>query len=116
MKQRRSGAAQKREAEAPLPMPTLGLVAEEERFASLRALLQPVSATPVNELGEDLRRDLRGAVHESLRLLLSAFFGACDARAGELERKRAKEDSPGQQHSFLFVLLCSRLGSPSHSV
>ena len=76
----------------------------------------PRGADPVNELGEDLRRDLRGAVHESLRLLLSAFFGACDARAGELERKRAKEDSPGQQHSFLFVLLCSRLGSPSHSV
>jgi hypothetical protein len=27
-----SGAGQKQEAEEPLPMPTLGLVAEEERF------------------------------------------------------------------------------------
>jgi len=109
-----SGVGQKREAEEPLPMPTLGLVAEEERFTPLRELLQPVAGTPVNELGEDLRRDLRGAVRESLRLLLSAFFGACDARAREIERKRAHvatgEESPGKQRfsfSSLSVFFCA---------
>ena len=30
-------------------MPTLGQVAEEERFAPLRKLLEPVKDTPVNE-------------------------------------------------------------------
>ena len=109
-----SGTGQKREAEEPLPMPTLGLVAEEKDFAPLRELLQPVAGTLVNELGEDLRRDLRGAVRESLRLLLSAFFGACDARAREIERKRAHvatgEESPGKQRfsfSSLSVFFCA---------
>ena len=54
-----SGAGQKREAEEPLPPPTLGLVAEEERFAPLRELIKPVAATPVNELSEELRGVLR---------------------------------------------------------
>lgn len=96
-----SGSGQKREAEEALPVPTLGQVAEEERFAPLRGLILPVTGTPVNELGEDLRRDLREAIQESPRFLLSAFFGACDARAGEIERKRAHvasgEESPGKQ-------------------
>ena len=52
MKQGPSGVGQKREAEEPPAVPTLGLVAEEERFAPLRELIQPVRLTPVNELGE----------------------------------------------------------------
>ncbi len=107
-----SGGGQKREAEDALPVPTLGQVAEEEDFAPLRELLQPVAGRPVNELGEDLRRDLREAVQESLRFLLSAFFGACDARAGEIERKRAHvatgEESQGEQRrEHILCLFCS---------
>ena len=105
-----SGGGQKREAEEPLPMPTLGIVAEEKRFAPLRELLQPVAEAPVNELGEDLRRDLRGAVDESLHLLLSAFFGACDARAGERKRTYvgSGEESQGEQwYALLFCLSLS---------
>jgi len=109
---KQTNAGQKREAEELLlDMPTLGLVAEkDEDFAPLRGIIKPVAGRPVNELGEDLRRDLRGAVHESLRLLLSAFFGACDARAGEIERKRAHvasgEELQGERRfCFLFLLL-----------
>src|ERR1700679_2857812 len=94
-----SGAGLKREAEEPLPMPTLGLVAEEERFAPLRELLQPVAGTPVNELSEELRGVLRKRAGDDLELLLVSFFAACNARVGEIERKRAHvatgEESPG---------------------
>ena len=105
-----SGAGLKREADEPLPMPTLGLVAEEERFAPLRELLQPVAGRPVNELSEELRRVLRKKAGDDLELLLVSFFAACDARAREIERKRAHvgvgsgEESQGERCTrFFFV-------------
>ncbi len=101
-----SGVGQKREAEEPLPLPTLGLVAKEERFAPLRELLQPVAVTPVNELSEELRGVLRKKAGDDLELLLVSFFAACDARDGEADRKRAhvatREESQGEQR-LLFV-------------
>ncbi len=86
-----SSAGQKRTAEADVRVPTLGQVAEDERFEPLRALLQPVELTPVNELSKGLRAELLdGQGHKSARLRLQAFFAACDARAGEVERQRAR--------------------------
>ena len=105
-----SGTGQKREAEEPLPMPTLGLVAEEERFAPLRELLQPVAGTPVNELSEELRGVLRKRAGDDLELLLVSFFAACDARAREIERKRAHvatgEESQGESDASVFFSSC----------
>ena len=102
MKQKtKQGTGQKREAEEPLPMPTLGLVAKEEDFAPLRGLLQPVAGRPVNELSEELRGVLRKKAGDDLELLLVSFFAACAARAGEIERKRAHvatgEESQGER-------------------
>ena len=68
-----SGAGQKREAEEPLPPPTLGLVAEEERFAPLRELIKPVAATPVNELGEHTKTALRKRQETTLSFFWSRF-------------------------------------------
>ena len=106
-----SGAGQKREAEEPLPLPTLGIVAEEEDFAPLRELLQPVARRPVNELGEALRAELLDGQDKPTRLCLQAFFAACDARAGEIERKRAHvatadEPQGERRHARLFLFLC----------
>ena len=102
-KTKQASAGQKREAEEPLSLPTLGLVAEEERFAPLRELLQPVAGRPVNELSEELRRVLRKKAGDDLELLLVSFFAACDVRAREIERKRATAESQGpQQRSFHF--------------
>ena len=112
-KTKQASAGQKREAEEPLSLPTLGLVAEEERFAPLRGLLQPVAATPVNELSEELRRVLRKKAGDDLELLLVSFFAACDVRAREIERKRAHvgtgEKSPGKQRKRLFFSVCFAL-------
>ena len=113
-KTKQASAGQKREAEEPLSLPTLGLVAEEERFAPLRELLQPVAGTPVNELSEELRGVLRKRAGDDLELLLVSFFAACAARVGEIERKRAHvatgEESPGKQRfsfSSLSVFFCA---------
>jgi hypothetical protein len=96
-----SGVGQKREAEEPLPFPTLGLVAEEQDFAPLRDLLRPVAGRPVNQLGEELRAALKKRGGDDLELLLLSFFAACDALAREVETKRAhvasKEESQGKQ-------------------
>jgi hypothetical protein len=108
-----SGAGQKREAEEALSVPTLGQVAEEEDFAPLRGLIQPVARRPVNELSEELRGVLRKKAGEDLELLLVSFFAACDARAREIERKRARvgsgEKSPGKQRRerLVFFPVCS---------
>ena len=110
-----SGAGLKREAEEPLAPPTLGLVAEEERFAPLRELLQPVAGTPVNELGEELRAWLKAEAAKSGQLPVAlALIDACNARVGEIERKRAHvatgEESPGKQRfsfSSLSVFFCA---------
>ncbi len=86
-KTKQAGAGQKRHAEEPLHLPTLGLVAEEERFTPLRGLLQPVAATPVNELGEELRAWLKAEAAKSGQLPVAlALIDACAARAGEIER------------------------------
>jgi hypothetical protein len=96
-----SGTGQKREAEEPLALPTLGQVAGEERFAPLRGLILPVAGAPVNELGEHTKTALRKTSPAETALVLESFFDACDARAREIERKRAHvasgEKSPGKQ-------------------
>ena len=70
---------------AALPtMPTLGQVADEERFSLLRPLLQPVNDTPVDQLGADLRAGLVQDAGERARLM-QAFFGACDAVVRKVE-------------------------------
>ncbi len=108
-----SGTGQKREAEEPLALPTLGQVAEEERFVSLRGLLQPVALTPVNELGEHTKTALRKTSPAETALVLESFFDACDARAREIERKRAHvasgEKSPGKQRRERLVFFLSAL-------
>jgi hypothetical protein len=100
-KTKHASTRQRREAEGPLPVPTLEQVAEEEDFAPLRGLIQPVARRPVNELSEELRGVLRKKAGDDLELLLVSFFAACDARAREIERKRAHvasgEKSPGKQ-------------------
>ena len=79
----------KREADNDLsPIPTLGDVAEEARFASLRELLGPVMDTPVTELDESSKAALREA-GEAHTLLLTFFFAACGARAKAASLKRA---------------------------
>ena len=79
----------KREADDDLsPISTLGEVAEEARFASLRELLGPVVDTPVDKLGPALRSKLEQKAHEH-DLLLSSFFDECDARAAAASSKRA---------------------------
>jgi hypothetical protein len=75
----------KREAGDDLShVPTLGVVAEEARFAPLRELLEPVKGRPVTELGAELRAGLledAGELSKPTVRLMQAFFGACDARA-----------------------------------
>lgn len=107
-KQNTKLARQKREAEEPPSFPTLGLVAEDARFAPLRELLQPVAEAPVTELSEELRGLLRRKAGERLDLLLASFFAACDLRAREMERKRAHlaaGESQGEQQSMFFLFL-----------
>ncbi len=57
-------------------LPRLGKVAEEERFASPRELLQQVADTPVDQLGADLRGELMEGEDKQTRVLLGSFFGA----------------------------------------
>ena len=85
-------------------MPTLGQVAKEERFAPLRALLQQVDETPVDQLGADLRVLLLKRGGHDLELLLGSFFGACDAAADQ--RKRARSGGGGDEGEwFMFFLV-----------
>ncbi len=121
-----SGGGQKREAEEALPVPTLGQVAEEERFVSLRGLLQPVALTPVKELlsegGEGLRNWLQEEAGKVGQLPVAlAFFAACSVQTGAATLKRAHvvsgEKSPGRQRRerLLFSLFvrcfsCALLG------
>jgi hypothetical protein len=109
-----SGAGQKREAEEALSVPTLGQVAEEEDFAPLRGLIQPVARRPVNELGEALRGWLEAEATKAGQLPVAlALIDACAARAREIERKRARvgsgEESPGKQRRerLVFFPVCS---------
>ena len=92
-------------------MPTLGLVAEEKDFAPLRGLLQPVAGRPVNELGEELRAWLKAEAAKSGQLPVAlALIDACNARVGEIERKRAHvatgEESQGESDASVFFSSC----------
>ncbi len=109
-----SGAGQKRAAEEDLlvRMPTVGQVAEEERFKPLGRLVQAVKDTPVNEfvLSNNEAEENRALLKEKASdvLLWNSFVSACRVRAGEIERKRAHmasgEESPGKQRcGFSFV-------------
>jgi hypothetical protein len=111
-----SGAGQKREADEPLAPPTLGLVAEAERFEPLRTLIESVAATPVNELGDDLRAVLRKNANEAgLEVLVAAFFDACTARAGGIERKRAHVATANEAQG-VFVLCGFRGGATTKRI
>ena len=112
----------KREADEDLsPVPSLGEVAEKARFAPLHELLEPVKDAPVNELSEELRQELLEGQEKHMRLLLKAFFAACDARAEEVARKRpnvgSDESAHGEQQRFpfffsLFALMCALSSGP----
>lgn len=87
-----------------LALPTLGLVADEDDFAPLRGLLQPVAGRPVNELmserGEGLRSWLQEEAGKISQLPVAlAFFAACGVQVEAATRKRAHigsgEESPG---------------------
>jgi hypothetical protein len=102
----KANTGQKRTVEEAIPIPTLGQVAEQERFAPLKDLISSVAATPVNELGEDLRASLRKKVGEDHELLLASFFGACDALVEDTATKRAHVAHEGRLPGkyALFVL------------
>lgn len=105
-----SGAGQKRAAEEDVLVPTLGQVAGDADFERLRELIAPVARRPVNELSEALRAELLDGQDKPTRLCLQAFFAACVARAGEIERKRAHmtsgEQSPGKRERRMFFFVC----------
>jgi hypothetical protein len=79
------------EGDAPLQaldvLPTLGEVAMEERFASLRALLQQVAETPVDLLSAGVRGELLEGENKETRV---GLFATCDAVRSAEERKRAR--------------------------
>jgi hypothetical protein len=83
-------------------MPTLEQVAKEERFASLRALLQQVAETPVDQLlhesqeGTQLREIyMEKAKHANLAETWLSFVVACRAIAEQ--RKRARSGGGGDE-------------------
>lgn len=84
-------------AEQDLDVPTLGQVAQEERFRPLHELLKPVEKTPVDKLGPELRSKLEEKGGDDLDLLLASFFDECGARAAEAARKWAHVAS--EEHS-----------------
>ena len=86
----------KRAAEETIDVPTLGQVAEVNRFEPLRHLISSVKDTPVTELGPELRGWLKDAAKADLPVVL-AFLDACDARAADVGLKRANvEKSSGE--------------------
>ena len=87
----------KRTAEEAFDVPTLGQVAEADRFEPLRQLISSVTDTPVTELGEHTKAALRTSSRAESRLLLESLFDACDARAANVGLKRANvEKSSGE--------------------
>jgi hypothetical protein len=104
----------KREAEGDLSLiPTLGDVAKDARFASLRELLGPVMGTPVTELSVGLRAKLEKKAEDQLELVLESFFSACDARAKAASLKRAHvgldESAQGELQRFSLFSMFSSL-------
>ena len=101
----------KREAEDDLlPIATLGDVAKETRFEPLRKLLEPVKEARVAELSEELRVALKKRGEEkATKLLLEAFFAACDALSKAASSKRpnvtSDESTPGENQLFFVLFL-----------
>jgi hypothetical protein len=79
--------------------PTLGDVAAAPRFLPLQELLRPVAETPVDEFGTALRTELLEGEAKATRLLLEAFYSACDA-AKELRGARSRP-TPALLHSLM---------------
>jgi hypothetical protein len=85
-------------------LPTLGEVAKEERFASLRALIQQVAETPADQLlqesqeGAQLREIyLEKAKHANQVETWLSFVVACRAVAEQRKRTRVGEgDKAGE--------------------
>ncbi len=74
-----------------LAMPTLGQVAVEARFASLRPLLATVADAPVDQLSPELRDWLKAeAATPGCFPVALAFFAACDAAQASMAEKRAR--------------------------
>jgi hypothetical protein len=97
----------KREAKDDLlPIPTLGDVANETDFESLRSLLDPIKNRAVTELSEELRVALKKRGGDESELLLLSFFAACDAytKAASLKRPNVSSDesAPGENQLLLF--------------
>ena len=95
----------KREAQDDLlPIPTLGDVAKEADFESLRRLLDPIKNRAVTELSAGLRTQLLEGEEKATKLLLESFFAACDAltKAASLKRPNVSSDesAPGQNQLF----------------
>ena len=93
-------------------MPTLGQVAEEARFASLRELLQQVAETPVDQLlhesteGAQLREVyMKKAELANLAETWLSFVIAC--RTAAEQRKRARAGDEGEREKGCFVDLLS---------
>ena len=87
----------KRIAEEAIYAPTLGQVAEADRFEPLRQLISSVKDTPVTELTQSLRSKMLEGEVKATQLLLEAFFAACDACAAHVGLKRANvEKSSGE--------------------
>ena len=87
----------KRAAEETIDVPTLGQVAEVNRFEPLRHLISSVKDAPVTELSLEVRDVLRKKGGNQAELLLAVFFAACDARAADVGLKRANvEKSSGE--------------------
>jgi hypothetical protein len=108
--------------EEAIPVPTLGQVAEQERFAPLKELIRPVAETPVNELSPGMRTKLLEGEEKPTQLCLEAFFAACDALVEDIATKRAhiahEGRLPGKHalfvlsfHSFYFFFFRSQQSS-----
>ncbi len=85
-------------------MPTLEQVAKEERFASLRALLQQVAETPVDQLlhesqeGTQLREIyMEKAKNANLEETWLSFVVACRAAAEQRKRGRLGGGDEGER-------------------
>jgi hypothetical protein len=86
----KANTGQKRTVEEAIPIPTLGQVAEQERFAPLKDLISSVAATPVNELGEELKVWFKSEAVKIGQLPVAlAFLDSCTARVEDIATKRA---------------------------
>jgi hypothetical protein len=85
----KANTGQKRTVEEAIPIPTLGQVAEQERFAPLKDLISSVAATPLNELNKESKDALTTLAGEKHKFLMIFFLAACDAFVEDAATKRA---------------------------